>query len=192
MVFDKKKLYLCGSPKFSFERESFRLGIVVSKIWDLDFKVIDFRCPLRSPNDWLTCGGEVACLGDPTFKIESRKSLTRAGLIYIIFMDLLIGIMCHLINIMKVLLILVHENHEFDLSISISVTNRLQCSLQVWFNNVPHSRLVEDKGGQNWISIAKDKFKFPGGGTQFIHGADQYLDQISQVCSFPKPNGRLS
>ena len=27
----------------------------------------------------------------------------------------------------------------------------------------------------------EDKFKFPGGGTQFIHGANQYLDQISQV-----------
>ncbi|KAK9282604.1 hypothetical protein L1049_010821 [Liquidambar formosana] len=52
---------------------------------------------------------------------------------------------------------------------------------EVWFNNVPHTRLAEDKGGQNWISIAKDKFKFPGGGTQFIHGADQYLDQISQM-----------
>lgn len=53
--------------------------------------------------------------------------------------------------------------------------------MQVWFSNVPHARLVEDKGGQNWISIDKDKFKFPGGGTQFIHGADQYLDQISKV-----------
>ena len=53
--------------------------------------------------------------------------------------------------------------------------------MQVWFSNVPHARLVEDKGGQNWISISKDKFKFPGGGTQFIHGADQYLDQISKV-----------
>ncbi|XP_058099400.1 probable methyltransferase PMT11 [Magnolia sinica] len=52
---------------------------------------------------------------------------------------------------------------------------------QVWYSNVPHPRLVEDKGGQNWISIDKDKFKFPGGGTQFIHGADQYLDQISQM-----------
>lgn len=54
-------------------------------------------------------------------------------------------------------------------------------SLQVWYSNVPHSRLVEDKGGQNWISKEKDKFKFPGGGTQFIHGADQYLDQINKV-----------
>lgn len=54
----------------------------------------------------------------------------------------------------------------------------------MWFNNVPHTRLVEDKGGQNWISKENDKFKFPGGGTQFIHGADQYLDQISQVICF--------
>ncbi|KAE8683096.1 putative methyltransferase PMT11 [Hibiscus syriacus] len=53
---------------------------------------------------------------------------------------------------------------------------------EVWFGNVPHSRLVDDKGGQNWISRkGKDKFKFPGGGTQFIHGADQYLDQMSKM-----------
>ncbi|GAB4827505.1 hypothetical protein Ancab_034388 [Ancistrocladus abbreviatus] len=52
---------------------------------------------------------------------------------------------------------------------------------EVWYDNVPHTRLVEDKGGQNWITRDKDKFKFPGGGTQFIHGADQYLDQISQM-----------
>ncbi|KAI8558986.1 hypothetical protein RHMOL_Rhmol04G0139000 [Rhododendron molle] len=57
----------------------------------------------------------------------------------------------------------------------------LICWPKVWFSNVPHARLVEDKGGQNWISIYKDKFKFPGGGTQFIHGADQYLDQISKM-----------
>ncbi|XP_027329292.1 probable methyltransferase PMT10 isoform X2 [Abrus precatorius] len=52
---------------------------------------------------------------------------------------------------------------------------------EVWFSNVPHTRLVEDKGGQNWISIKKDKFVFPGGGTQFIHGADKYLDQILEM-----------
>ncbi|KAK7385125.1 hypothetical protein VNO78_30836 [Psophocarpus tetragonolobus] len=52
---------------------------------------------------------------------------------------------------------------------------------EVWFSNVPHTRLVEDKGGQNWISIKKDKFVFPGGGTQFIHGANKYLDQISEM-----------
>ncbi|KAG9452237.1 hypothetical protein H6P81_005141 [Aristolochia fimbriata] len=52
---------------------------------------------------------------------------------------------------------------------------------EVWFSNVPHPRLVEDKGGQNWITRVEDKFRFPGGGTQFIHGADQYIDQISQM-----------
>ncbi|CAH2058701.1 unnamed protein product [Thlaspi arvense] len=39
---------------------------------------------------------------------------------------------------------------------------------------------------ENWISRDprdKSKFKFPGGGTQFIHGADQYLDQISKMVS---------
>jgi len=56
-------------------------------------------------------------------------------------------------------------------------------TMQVWFSNVPHARLVEDKGGQNWITIDKDKFKFPGGGTQFIHGADQYLNQIEEVIN---------
>uniref|UniRef100_A0A2P2NFE7 Methyltransferase n=1 Tax=Rhizophora mucronata TaxID=61149 RepID=A0A2P2NFE7_RHIMU len=52
---------------------------------------------------------------------------------------------------------------------------------EVWYSNVPHARLVEDKGGQNWISKKKDKFNFPGGGTQFIHGADKYLDQIVEM-----------
>uniref|UniRef100_A0A7N1A765 Methyltransferase n=2 Tax=Kalanchoe fedtschenkoi TaxID=63787 RepID=A0A7N1A765_KALFE len=52
---------------------------------------------------------------------------------------------------------------------------------EVWFSNVPHPKLVKDKGGQNWITVVKDKFKFPGGGTQFIHGADEYIDQISQM-----------
>ncbi|XP_020240976.1 probable methyltransferase PMT11 [Asparagus officinalis] len=52
---------------------------------------------------------------------------------------------------------------------------------EVWFSNVPHSRLVEDKGGQNWITRVGDKFVFPGGGTQFIHGADKYLDQIAEM-----------
>ncbi|MED6192573.1 hypothetical protein PIB30_011366 [Stylosanthes scabra] len=52
---------------------------------------------------------------------------------------------------------------------------------EVWFSNVPHNRLVEDKGGQNWISRDKDKFRFPGGGTQFIHGANEYLDHIAKM-----------
>lgn len=52
---------------------------------------------------------------------------------------------------------------------------------EVWFSNVPHAQLAEYKGGQNWVTVDKDKFKFPGGGTQFIHGADKYLDQIEKM-----------
>nr|XP_043619512.1 probable methyltransferase PMT11 isoform X2 [Erigeron canadensis] len=52
---------------------------------------------------------------------------------------------------------------------------------EVWYSNVPHAQLAEYKGGQNWIVAYKDKFRFPGGGTQFIHGADQYIDQISKM-----------
>lgn len=52
---------------------------------------------------------------------------------------------------------------------------------EVWFSNVPHTRLVDDKGGQNWILRDKNKFKFPGGGTQFIHGPEQYINQISKM-----------
>ena len=52
----------------------------------------------------------------------------------------------------------------------------------MWFSNVPHTWLVADKGGQNWITKAKGKFTFPGGGSQFIHRASQYLDQIFKVC----------
>lgn len=52
---------------------------------------------------------------------------------------------------------------------------------EVWYSNVPHTRLVENKGGQNWISRKNNKFIFPGGGTQFIHGANQYLDRISRM-----------
>ncbi|KAG9151481.1 hypothetical protein Leryth_015089 [Lithospermum erythrorhizon] len=64
---------------------------------------------------------------------------------------------------------------------------------EVWFSNVPHARLAEDKGGQNWITVDKDKFKFPGGGTQFIHGADQYLDQIEKITfSMKKSDSFLS
>ncbi|XP_068329316.1 probable methyltransferase PMT11 [Pyrus communis] len=52
---------------------------------------------------------------------------------------------------------------------------------EVWYFNVPHTKLVEDKGGQNWITRQKNKFKFPGGGTQFIHGANGYLTDISKA-----------
>lgn len=59
--------------------------------------------------------------------------------------------------------------------------NIFEWIMQVWYSNVPHKQLVADKGGQYWIRLEKDRFIFPGCGTQFAHGANQYLDQISKV-----------
>ncbi|KAL8485402.1 hypothetical protein ACS0TY_027633 [Phlomoides rotata] len=52
---------------------------------------------------------------------------------------------------------------------------------EVWFNNVPHTHLLEDKGGQNGVSRKDGKIIFSGEGPQFIRGADRYLDQISKM-----------
>ncbi|MCO5548641.1 hypothetical protein L7F22_002100 [Adiantum nelumboides] len=53
---------------------------------------------------------------------------------------------------------------------------------EVWFSNVPHLGLVSYKKDQNWVKKSGDKLIFPGGGTQFKHGAsphgvDLYIDE---------------
>ncbi|KAL6873914.1 hypothetical protein ACP4OV_013996 [Aristida adscensionis] len=52
--------------------------------------------------------------------------------------------------------------------------------LQIWYNNVPHTKLVEVKGHQNWVKVSGQYLTFPGGGTQFIHGALHYIDFLQQ------------
>ncbi|XP_042451484.1 probable methyltransferase PMT24 [Zingiber officinale] len=51
---------------------------------------------------------------------------------------------------------------------------------RIWYNNVPRTKLAEVKGHQNWVKVAGDYLTFPGGGTQFIHGALHYIDFIQQ------------
>lgn len=51
---------------------------------------------------------------------------------------------------------------------------------RIWYNNVPHTKLVEVKGHQNWVKVTGEHLIFPGGGTQFIHGALHYIDFIQQ------------
>ncbi|CAM8897803.1 unnamed protein product [Rhodiola kirilowii] len=53
---------------------------------------------------------------------------------------------------------------------------------EVWYSNVLHTQLVEDTRDKNWISVDKDMFRFPGGDTQFNHGADEYINQISKMA----------
>lgn len=54
---------------------------------------------------------------------------------------------------------------------------------QIWFNNVPRTKLAEVKGHQNWVKVTGEYLTFPGGGTQFKNGALHYIDYIQK--SFP-------
>ncbi|WCJ37841.1 S-adenosyl-L-methionine-dependent methyltransferases superfamily protein [Euphorbia peplus] len=51
---------------------------------------------------------------------------------------------------------------------------------KIWYSNVPHTKLAAYKGHQNWVKVSGDYLTFPGGGTQFKHGALHYIDFISE------------
>lgn len=51
---------------------------------------------------------------------------------------------------------------------------------RIWYNNVPRTKLAEVKGHQNWVKVTGEYLTFPGGGTQFIHGALHYIDFIQK------------
>ncbi|CAK8579005.1 unnamed protein product [Lathyrus sativus] len=51
---------------------------------------------------------------------------------------------------------------------------------KIWYSNVPHTKLAEYKGHQNWVKVTGEYLTFPGGGTQFKHGALHYIDAIQQ------------
>ncbi|KAJ0097458.1 hypothetical protein Patl1_28993 [Pistacia atlantica] len=52
---------------------------------------------------------------------------------------------------------------------------------KIWYRNVPYTTLAEMKGHQNWVKVRGEFLTFPGGGTQFIHGALHYIDFIQQA-----------
>ncbi|XP_015877447.2 probable methyltransferase PMT23 [Ziziphus jujuba] len=51
----------------------------------------------------------------------------------------------------------------------------------IWYDNVPHPKLVEYKKEQNWVRKSGDYLVFPGGGTQFKDGVSSYIDFIEQT-----------
>ncbi|OIW00478.1 hypothetical protein TanjilG_05828 [Lupinus angustifolius] len=51
---------------------------------------------------------------------------------------------------------------------------------KIWYYNIPHTQLAEYKGHQNWVKVTGEYLTFPGGGTQFMHGALHYIDVIQQ------------
>jgi hypothetical protein len=52
---------------------------------------------------------------------------------------------------------------------------------QIWYDNVPHPKLVEYKKDQHWVVKSGEYLKFPGGGTQFKDGVDHYIEFIEKV-----------
>ncbi|XP_042512790.1 probable methyltransferase PMT23 [Macadamia integrifolia] len=51
----------------------------------------------------------------------------------------------------------------------------------IWFDNVPHPKLVEFKKDQNWVRKSGDYLVFPGGGTQFKGGVQNYVEFIEKT-----------
>uniref|UniRef100_A0A2P2KPS1 Dehydration-responsive family protein n=2 Tax=Rhizophora mucronata TaxID=61149 RepID=A0A2P2KPS1_RHIMU len=51
---------------------------------------------------------------------------------------------------------------------------------KIWYHNVPHTKLAAIKGHQNWVKVNGEFLTFPGGGTQFKHGALHYIDFINE------------
>ncbi|KAF5734693.1 S-adenosyl-L-methionine-dependent methyltransferases superfamily protein [Tripterygium wilfordii] len=55
------------------------------------------------------------------------------------------------------------------------------------YANAPYKSLTIEKAIQNWIQYEGNVFRFPGGGTQFPHGADAYINELASVI--PMDNG---
>lgn len=55
------------------------------------------------------------------------------------------------------------------------------------FVNAPYKSLTVEKAVQNWIQYEGNVFRFPGGGTQFPHGADAYINELASAI--PMDNG---
>ncbi|XP_052186479.1 probable methyltransferase PMT23 [Diospyros lotus] len=51
----------------------------------------------------------------------------------------------------------------------------------IWYDNVPHPKLVEYKKDQNWVRRSGDYLIFPGGGTQFKDGVTHYIEFIKKT-----------
>lgn len=52
--------------------------------------------------------------------------------------------------------------------------------MQIWHSNMPHNKIADRKGHQGWMKEEGPFFIFPGGGTMFPDGAEQYIEKLSQ------------
>ncbi|CAJ1816380.1 unnamed protein product [Sphenostylis stenocarpa] len=52
--------------------------------------------------------------------------------------------------------------------------------LKIWHSNVPYNKIADRKGHQGWMKLEGQHFIFPGGGTMFPDGAEQYIEKLRQ------------
>jgi hypothetical protein len=79
----------------------------------------------------------------------------------------------------------------YRLVISLLCRNLLLNSLfmQIWHDNMPYGKIAERKGHQGWMKEEGSYFIFPGGGTMFPDGAEQYIEKLTQYV--PLKSGLL-
>lgn len=51
---------------------------------------------------------------------------------------------------------------------------------KIWHSNMPHNKIADRKGHQGWMKREGEHFIFPGGGTMFPDGAEQYIEKLGQ------------
>uniref|UniRef100_A0A5B6YPN1 Methyltransferase n=1 Tax=Davidia involucrata TaxID=16924 RepID=A0A5B6YPN1_DAVIN len=51
---------------------------------------------------------------------------------------------------------------------------------KIWHSNMPHNKIADRKGHQGWMKEEGPYFIFPGGGTMFPDGAEQYIEKLKQ------------
>lgn len=57
---------------------------------------------------------------------------------------------------------------------------------KIWHSNMPHNKIADRKGHQGWMKEEGPFFIFPGGGTMFPDGAEQYIDKLAQYIPLGK------
>ncbi|RDX87020.1 putative methyltransferase PMT13, partial [Mucuna pruriens] len=51
---------------------------------------------------------------------------------------------------------------------------------KIWHSNMPYNKIADRKGHQGWMKLEGEHFIFPGGGTMFPDGAEQYIEKLGQ------------
>ncbi|XP_050229057.1 probable methyltransferase PMT7 [Mercurialis annua] len=118
-------------------------------------------CPLKF-NEYIPCHDIKYISGLlPTLDLSRREELER-----------------HCPSLEKRLFCLVPPPEDYKLPIKWPTSRDY-----VWRSNVNHTHLAEVKGGQNWVHEQDQLWWFPGGGTHFKHGAEEYIQRLGNMTT---------